>query len=581
LAKRFLPLAVGVLGLVVAVGLSARPRAVLAAGCLAALLFAALVGLALSAHDRARKSESRLAALRASEAEYRLMFDGNPQPMWIYEASSLRFLAVNEAAVREYGYARSEFLGMTLADIRPDEDVGELRERVARVRGVITSSGVWRHRRKDGTFLNVEVNSYPITFGDSPARMVQAWDVTERARLEEQLRHAQKLEAVGQLAGGVAHDFNNLLGVISGYGDLLRKEPGLSERARRRVDQVLKAAERAGGLTRQLLAFSRKQVLQPRVLDLNTVVRETEKMLGRLISENVQLVTSLSGTLGKVKADPGQIEQILMNLAVNARDAMPAGGRLTIETVDTQLDSAYAGSYAGVESGPYVMLAVSDTGHGMTPEVQARIFEPFFTTKPAGEGTGLGLPTVHGIVKQSGGHIFVYSEPGRGTAFKIYLPRLSGAAEEAADTAAADAELPGGSETVLLVEDEASLRSIVRECLEAGGYSVLEARHAGDALDMVDGRQLPVDLLITDVIMPGLSGRELAQRLVSSRPEMKVLYMSGYTDDAVVRHGVLGLEMPFLQKPFTGGALVRKVRQTLDGPGPPGPPALGPRPRPS
>jgi signal transduction histidine kinase len=428
------------------------------------------------------------------------------------------------------------------------------------------SSHPFRHRKKDGTVIEVDVSANAIVFEGKEAWLLLATDVTEKRSLEAQLFQSQKMESMGRLAGGVAHDFNNLLGVISGYGELLHKRVRGDPRLRRYAEDIVKAAQRAAGLTGQLLAFSRRQVLQPKVLDLNSVVGETETMLRRVIGEDVQLVTVFDDRLGAVKADPGQMEQVLMNLAVNARDAMPKGGRLTIETGNVQLDRTYAQQHPGVAPGRYVMLAVSDTGHGIAPEVKARIFEPFFTTKEPGRGTGLGLATVHGIVKQSDGHVWVYSEPGHGTTFKIYLPAADEvAAEDAAD--AVEPELPRGSETVLLVEDEGSLRELVRECLEALGYTILEARHGAEALTVCEGHADDIHVLMTDVVMPGMSGRELGERLRALRPELRVLYMSGYTDDAVVLHGVLAEKMAFLQKPFTEQALARKLREVLDAPG--------------
>jgi len=507
--------------------------------------------------------------LQESEEQYRLLFDSNPQPMWVYDEESLTFLAVNDAAIHHYGYSRAEFLAMTIRNIHPIEEAELLDEHVAkRLREgdqrAFHSSRVWKHRKKDASLIDVETAVSPIEFLGRHALLTLASDVTEKKRLETQLLQSQKMDSVGRLAGGVAHDFNNLLGVITGYGELLRKRIPDEPHVRRYVGDILKAAERAAGLTRQLLAFSRKQVLQPRILDLNTVVGEMEKMLGRLIGEDIQLVTVFAAGLRRVKADPGQMEQVLMNLAVNARDAMPRGGRLTIETANIDLDAAYARSRPGVKPGPHVMLAVSDTGHGMDQEVLGHIFEPFFTTKEAGKGTGLGLATVHGIVKQSGGHIFVYSEREQGTTFKVYLPRLEGAETVVEATPADEAGLQRGSETVLLVEDEESLRNIVREILEGTGYTVIEARHAGHALEIAERHPAPIPLLITDVVMPGMSGSDLATHLAASHPETRVLYMSGYTDDAVVLHGVLAADMAFLQKPFTAEVLARKVREVLD-----------------
>jgi PAS domain S-box-containing protein len=380
---------------------------------------------------------------------------------------------------------------------------------------------------------------------------------------EEQLRQAQKLEAIGMLAGGIAHDFNNLLTVIGGYSDLTLVQLREEDPLRSNINEVKKAAERAAGLTRQLLAFSRKQVLQPKVLDLNAVVSELEKLLRRLIGEDIGFRTVLESTLGSVKADPGQIEQIIMNLAVNARDAMPRGGKLTIETKNVDLDEYYAKKHIAVIPGPYVMLAVSDTGTGMDQQTQARIFDPFFTTKETGKGTGLGLSTVYGIVKQSGGNIWVYSEVGRGTTFKVYLPRVDEGAEEYKRSAETQVDFRG-PETVLVAEDEEMVRKLACKVLEMSGYRVLEAANGGAALLICERHNEPIHLLITDVIMPEMSGRELADRLAQLRPEMKVLYMSGYTDNAIVHHGVLNEGASFIQKPFATHALARKVREVLD-----------------
>src|SRR5438105_8556730 len=383
---------------------------------------------------------------------------------------------------------------------------------------------------------------------------------------EERLRQAQKMEAVGRLAGGVAHDFNNLLTVITSYSDLLLEDLGPADPKRDDVQQIRKAAEGAAALTRQLLAFSRQQVLQPKALDLKATVAGTEKLLKRLIGEDIQLTTFLAPDLGVVKADPGQIEQIISNLAVNARDAMPSGGRLTIEAANVDMDETYVRGHAPAGPGRYVMLALSDTGIGMDQQTKARIFEPFFTTKEPGKGTGLGLATVYGIVKQSGGFIWVYSEPAHGTSFKVYLPRVAEPAEpaEPAATATATAEPTGGTETVLVVEDAASVRMVTRQVLERVGYVVLEAPNGETALRLAAKHHGPIQLLLTDVVMPGLSGRQLAEQLAKLRPDMKVLYTSGYADHAIVHHGILDSGIAYLQKPFTPEALGRRVRQVLD-----------------
>jgi len=380
---------------------------------------------------------------------------------------------------------------------------------------------------------------------------------------EERLRQAQKMEAVGRLAGGVAHDFNNLLTVITSYSALLLEDLGADDPKRDDVDQIRKAAEGAAALTRQLLAFSRQQVLQPKALDLKATVAGTDKLLKRLIGEDIQLTSVLAPDLGVVKADPGQIEQIIINLAVNARDAMPTGGRLTIEVANVDMDDAYVRGHAPASPGRYVMLAISDTGIGMDEQTKARIFEPFFTTKEAGKGTGLGLATVYGIVKQSGGFIWVYSELNHGTSFKVYFPRVDEPAEPAA-ASTAGTEPRGGTETVLVVEDAASVRMVTRQVLERFGYAILEAPNGETALRLAAKHHGPIHLLLTDVIMLGLSGRQLAEQLAQLRPDMKVLYASGYADQAIVHHGILDSDIAYLQKPFTPETLARRVRQVLD-----------------
>jgi len=379
---------------------------------------------------------------------------------------------------------------------------------------------------------------------------------------EDQLRQSQKLEAVGQLAGGVAHDFNNLLTIIMGYAELLLVRGGLTDAMREKVEEIRNAGVRAAALTRQLLAFSRKQVLQPVVLDLNALIEGTGKMLQRLIGENIQMTTLLK-PITRIHADPGQIEQVIINLAVNARDAMPEGGKITIETVNAELDEAYAATQVAARPGNYVMLSISDTGAGMDEETQKHIFEPFFTTKEIGKGTGLGLSTVYGIVKQSGGNIWVYSEANRGTTFKIYFPQVEGEVESQlkADEAT---PLPTGNETILLVEDEAMVRALTRECLRVCGYAVLEAPNGEEALDIFKQHEGRIHLLLTDVVMPLMGGRELAELVTAISADIPVLYISGFTDHAIVHRGVLDPGTEFLEKPFTLNALARKVRRVLD-----------------
>ena len=504
-------------------------------------------------------------ALKRREADFRVLFEANPHPMWVLDRETLRFLEVNAAAVEHYGYSRAEFLGMGIQDIRArDESAGdESRAGDEGDQGVLERSGPRRQQRKDGRAIEVEMVAHNLDFEGRPGRLVVAHDGTEKRRLEAQLLQAQKLEAIGQLASGVAHDFNNLLNVITGYGDLLLRKMEPDDAARPRVDQILRATERGAALTHQLLAFSRKQVLEPRVVDLNVALQDIEPMLRRLIGENIDIVARPDPGLGRVRADPGQFEQILVNLAVNARDAMPRGGSLIFETANVDLDETFVRTHPGAVCGPHVRLAVSDTGHGMDSRTVSRIFEPFFTTKPRGKGTGLGLATVYGIVKQSGGMIDVYSEPGHGTSFKIYLPRVD---EDASprEGRGEDEEFPGGSETILLVEDDDALRELIREMLAESGYTVLDASGPEQGLAVARSHAGAIDLFMTDVILPRMSGGELATRLQAARPEARVLFMSGYTDEAIGHHGVIGPDIHFLQKPFTQAALLRKLRSILE-----------------
>ena len=399
--------------------------------------------------------------------------------------------------------------------------------------------------------------------GDAEERRERKKAEQALRKSEDQLRQSQKVEAIGRLAGGIAHDFNNLLTIINGYTELLLARIPVEDRMSKDINEIRKAGQRAASLTRQLLAFSRKQILAPKVLDLNTIVVDMEKMLRRVIGEDVKLTIAPAPDLHRTRADPGQIEQVIMNLAVNARDAMPQGGQLTLETLNVDLDDAYAGRHIGVRPGAYVMLAVSDTGCGMDRESMAHIFEPFYTTKGPGKGTGLGLSTVYGIVKQSGGNVWAYSEPGRGTTFKVYLPRVEGEVEQA-PRGRPCAVIPKGSETILLVEDQKELRDLVRQMLEMNGYSVVAASEGLEALEICKQHTGAIHLMLSDVVMPQMGGRELAQRLATLRPDMKVLYMSGYTSNAIVHHGILDPGTAFLQKPFTPDGLAHKVREVLD-----------------
>ncbi|MBA3347171.1 MAG: PAS domain S-box protein, partial [Actinobacteria bacterium] len=616
----------------------------------------------------------------ASEEHYRLLFENNPNPMWVYDTETLRFLAVNDAAIAVYGWSRDDFLTMSIEDIRPAEQVASLHSEIAPLDRGLNNSGVWRHCRNDGSEFDAEITSNDHVFDGRPARVVTAVDVTERVRaeealrqsearyrdlfenasdliatvdlrgritavneafvraigysreeligsrledlvpaeshrillearerklagseattyehelvakdgdriqievssrlieeggvvvgteaicrditerrlLEEQLREGQRLESIGRLAGGVAHDFNNLLTVISGYTELLLNG---DPESKAELTQIAAAAGRATVLTRQLLAFSRRQVLQPRIVVVNDVVLGLTPMLERLIGDDVELVTDLAPSLHPVLADPSQLEQILLNLTVNAGHAMPSGGRLTIRTANVELDDEYADRYGDGEAGPHVLLSVSDTGTGMDAETLSHIFEPFFTTKPAGTGTGLGLSTVYGIVKQSDGSIWAYSEPNEGSMFKVFLPRTDEHLEEVPKPVSPRAE--SGSETILVAEDEPSLRRLVTRILERHGYTVIAASSSPEALRIAEAREGPIDLLLTDLVMPDLSGGDLAKAIGAILPDMPVVFMSGYADDVVTRERTLDPDSPFLEKPFSADDLARKIR---------------------
>ena len=485
-----------------------------------------------------------------------------------------RITSWNLGARRLLGRSAEEMRGRPLASLFAEQiaDPEEMARRLLETR--LPERLETEFRSAAGASIDVMASGSPLTAvdGQLDGHIIVARDITERrhaelerAELESQFRQAQKMEAVGRLAGGVAHDFNNLLTVIMGRSEFLRLHIPVNDPLLRHVDVITQGAQRAAKLTGQLLAFSRRQVLQPKVLDLNVVIGAMAEMLRRLIGENIVLVTLPAPGLGRVMADPGQVEQILMNLAVNARDAMPVGGRLMLETSNVVRDESYARHHVGARPGPYVMLAVTDTGTGISAETQARLFEPFFTTKGPGKGTGLGLATVYGIVKQSGGNIWVYSEPGHGTCFKVYLPRVDATADDLEGLEGAGTS-PRGHETVLLVEDEPDLRELALEILEMHGYRVLAAAEAGEAIRLSEGHAGRIELLLTDVVMPGMSGRELALQLAERRPELRVIYMSGYTADAMASTGVLEPEIMFLQKPYSPADLGTKVREVLDMP---------------
>jgi two-component system cell cycle sensor histidine kinase/response regulator CckA len=473
----------------------------------------------------------------------------------------------NPAAERIFGWSENEALGTHLPFVPAEKQEEFLALRRRALLGEVFTEPELHRRRADGSPIVVSVSTSPLRRPDGTIYGIMSilTDITYVRRMEEQLRQSQKMEAVGRLAGGVAHDFNNLLTAISGYSDLLLHRLPDYSTLRRDVEEIRKAGDRAAELTRQLLAFSRRQVLQPKILDLNAMVTKMGPMLRRLIGKDIDLSIDLFPSLSRVKADPGQIEQVIVNLAVNARDAMPDGGRITIATADAELSTAYAVAHPEVHPGPHVLLSVADTGQGMSDETQAHLFEPFFTTKERGKGTGLGLATVYGIVQQSGGHIRVNSAADRGSTFLIYLPRV-----EASEDGAQGADRPllshvsPGTETVLLAEDEEVLRRLAREILSGNGYKVLEAGNGREALLLSEAHRGKIHLLLTDVVMPKMSGRELGERIRLQRPDLRILYMSGYTDDDILRRGILEDGIPFLQKPFTPEALARKVREVLD-----------------
>jgi PAS domain S-box-containing protein len=508
--------------------------------------------------DRLRAEE----ALRASEERYRAVMEQAKDAIFVNDVGGI-VQEVNVAAERLVGTTRDALIGRSFLETLPPEDresVWGTFEETLRHGRLLELLPV-RIQRAAGTIVPAEVTASVVEFGGKPHIVGLLRDVSERNALAEQLRLSQKMEAVGQLAGGVAHDFNNLLTAILGYSQLLAADLHGKPDQFAAIEEIRKAGERAAGLTRQLLAFSRKQMLEPKVLDLNEIVHHIQEMLSRLIGEDIQIVMNLDPALDSVRADAGQIEQVIMNLAVNARDAMPKGGQLSIETANVELDDTYAQTHVHVQPGPYVMLAISDTGFGMDEATRQRIFEPFFTTKEKGRGTGLGLSTVYGIVKQSGGYIWVYSEPEKGTSFKIYLPRVSVPAEPLTNPEPTGVPV-GGHEIILVVEDEASVRALARKALESRGYAVLEAADGGEAIAVAGTH--PIDMVLTDMVLPGMGGSEIAARILEIHPEAKILFTSGYTDDVIVRRGLMERGAAFLEKPFTPNMLARKIREVLD-----------------
>ena len=523
--------------------------------------FLASVGGQIALAIERKRSEEKV---REGEARLRVLVEQLPAVLWTVDRD-LRFASALGAGFARLKIKPDEIVGMSLLDYFETTDQTFL-PIAAHRRAVAGEPMTFHVEWKSGSYA-CHVEPLRDSDGQVSGAICMSLDITDRKQLEEQLRQAQKMEAVGRLAGGIAHDFNNLLMVIQGYGDLLVERLPTGDPLRRNAEQIQMASQRATSLTRQLLAFSRKQMLAPKILNVQTVVADMEKILRRLIGEDIQLETSSAPDLGLVKADRSQIEQVILNLAVNARDAMPQGGRLTIETANVELDASYSHPPAVLSPGKYVMLAVTDNGCGMDAETQAHVFEPFFTTKEKGKGTGLGLATVYGVVKQSGGYVWVYSEPGRGTSFKIYLPRIAETAVPAGREGKSDMQVPQrGSETILLVEDEKGVRELAREYLTSSGYAVIEAEDGHTALELAAMHVGPIHLLLTDVVMPGISGRELAERVGQIRPGIKIIYMSGYTDQAVVHHGILDNDAILLQKPFTLMTLAGKLREMLAAP---------------
>ena len=518
------------------------------------------------------KVRERTAVIEETASRHRLLFEQSPFGIILFDPETGRAVEFNETAHRQLGYSREEFASLTISDFEARENQEEIDKKLHDVLkgGLIEFRTA--HRTKGGEIRDVLVTKQTIRLDGRPVVHAVIQDITEKRKAEEalahsveELRQSQKIEAVGRLAGGIAHDFNNLLTVITGYSELMMIKIGEENPLWTDLQEISKSANRAAALTRQLLAFSRRQILQPKVLEIDTVVPEMDKMLRRLIGEDVNLVTLLGAGAGKVKADPSQIEQVIVNLVINSRDAMPDGGSITIETGTVELDEAFVRTHGGAWPGPHVMLAVSDTGCGMDPETLYKAFEPFFTTKEKGKGTGLGLSTVYGIVKQSGGCLYAYSEPGHGTTMKIYLPRVAGETTPKDDRQIAGFEdRLHGSETILLVEDEETLRKLATSILEGYGYTVLSAGNGEEALQLLNNTQSIPRLLLTDVVMPRMGGKDLSSRIKAIHPGTRILFMSGYTTNSIVHHGVLDTGLSFLPKPFTPKALARKVREVLD-----------------
>ncbi|NTV49115.1 MAG: response regulator [Geobacteraceae bacterium] len=498
--------------------------------------------------------------LRANELRYRHLFEQNPAIMLIYAKESLQMLAVNEAFLLNYGYSNEEALALQLTDLYPAEEQARLKEVTAKISGY-SNVGEWHHCRKDGSRLSIVATSNDISYQGINARIAVITDITERKQLEEQLHQAQKMESIGRLAGGVAHDFNNMLGVIIGSTELAMHKLPEDSPVQKYLEHTFKAAQRSSEITHQLLAFSRKEIISPKPVNMNSMIIESEKMLVRLISEDIKLIFKPGSGLWTVLFDPSQMDQILMNLSVNGRDAMPNGGSLLIETANIHIGSDFKLHHQDARPGDYVLLTVSDTGCGMSSETREHIFEPFFTTKGTGKGTGLGLATVYGIVTQNNGFISCDSEPDHGTVFKIFLPRLIDVDETITDEV--KPEIQAGTGTIILVEDETMLLLTTTEMLKVIGYTVIQAKSPEEAIAICENRDLHIDLILTDVIMPGMNGREMAEKIKTFRPEIKVLFISGYAADFVAERGVVEKGMQFIQKPLNIQQLNDKIKYVL------------------
>ena len=502
--------------------------------------------------------------LRKSEEQYRLLFQANPHPMWVFDVGTLRFLAVNDAALHHYGYSLTEFLNMTVKDIRPPEELLQFKESMKSRRQSAALgfySEPWKHKKKDGTVIDVEVSAHVITFRGHEAKLVMVNDVTERKKLEEQFLQAQKMEAIGRLAGGMAHDFNNLLMIIGSYAHLTRTALSDEEKTGHYLNHISNAVKKATLLTQQLLSFSRKHIHDLRTVNLNTLVTDFCKMLPSFLGEDVQLKVITSPEECVIYCDKGLIEQVIMNLVVNARDALPDGGVIIVATERVRTDAAQVSGTPGMKPGEYALLSVTDTGTGMDEATQVKMFEPIFTTKEAGKGTGLGLSTVFAIIKQCQGHIIPHSELGKGTTFKIYFPYVKGQAEVIAPVPEAE-DQPTGKGTILLVEDEQALRMVTAEFLELKGYRVLTAEDTEHALEIAQTHEDKIDLLLTDLVMPRRNGVNLAKAIMDHRPEIALIYMSGFTESNVKRD--LAPLSILLQKPFSLTALATTIRKMLD-----------------